>query len=75
MMVNKYSVGYQSGFPWVQNLHPCVGGVIFNTLKPPFDNPDVRWALTLAIDIVSYRHRLRRRSHHERHAHPWCRCT
>ena len=43
------------GFPWVQsNRHPGVGGVVFNTLKKPFDNPDVRWALQLAIDPVSY---------------------
>ncbi len=42
-------------FPYIQsNRHPGVGGVAFNTLKPPFDNPDVRWALQLAIDPVSY---------------------
>ncbi len=42
-------------FPWLQsNRHPGVGGVVFNTLKPPFDNSEVRWALTLAIDPVSY---------------------
>ncbi|MBA7711681.1 hypothetical protein ES703_120647 [subsurface metagenome] len=32
----------------------CTTGLALNTLKPPFDNKDVRWALTLAIDIVSY---------------------
>ncbi|MCL4832093.1 MAG: ABC transporter substrate-binding protein [Caldilineaceae bacterium] len=42
-------------FPWIQsNRHPGVGGVVFNTLKAPFDNKDVRWALTLAMDPVSY---------------------
>jgi len=42
-------------FPWLQsNRHPGVGGVVFNTLKAPFDNPDVRWALNLAIDPISY---------------------
>lgn len=53
MMVNPYTVGYQKGFPWVENLHPCVTGITFNCLKPPFDNKEIRWALTLAIDIVS----------------------
>ncbi|MBE3038611.1 MAG: ABC transporter substrate-binding protein [Chloroflexi bacterium] len=42
-------------FPWIQsNRHPGVGGVVFNTLKAPFNNKDVRWALNLAIDPVSY---------------------
>ena len=43
------------GFPWLQsNRHPGVGGTVFNNLKPPFDNKDVRWALALAMDPVSY---------------------
>ncbi|ABV32918.1 ABC transporter substrate-binding protein [Pseudothermotoga lettingae] len=41
-------------FPWTVNIDPCVTGVMFNTAKAPFDNPDVRWALTLSIDIVEY---------------------
>jgi peptide/nickel transport system substrate-binding protein len=45
----------ERGWPYIQsNRHPGVGGVVFNTLKAPFDNPDVRWALQLAIDPVSY---------------------
>jgi peptide/nickel transport system substrate-binding protein len=53
-MVNEYSIPYQESFPWVENLHPCVTGMTFNCLKAPFDNKEVRWALTLAIDIVSH---------------------
>lgn len=42
-------------FPYIQsNRHPGVGGVSFNTLKEPFNNPDFRWALVLAIDPISY---------------------
>jgi len=42
-------------FPYIQsNRHPGVGGVVFNCLKDPFNNPDFRWALALAIDPVSY---------------------
>jgi len=54
---DSYARGYYAdqAFPWLQsNRHPGVGGVVFNNLKPPFDNSDVRWALTLAIDPVSY---------------------
>lgn len=45
---------YQPGFPWVVNNDPALTGFIFNTAKAPYDNVDVRWALTLAIDIVEY---------------------
>ncbi len=54
---DPYARGYfeERDFPWLQaNRHPGVGGVIFNTLKPPFDDAEVRWALQLAIDPVSY---------------------
>jgi len=57
MKADPSARGYfeKQDFPWIQsNRHPGVGGVVFNTLKPPFNNPDVRWALTLAIDPVSY---------------------
>jgi len=45
---------YQLTFPWVVNNDPCITGITFNTAKPPYDNPEVRWALILAIDIVEY---------------------
>ena len=42
-------------FPYIQsNRHPGVGGVVFNCLKDPFSKADFRWALTLAIDPISY---------------------
>ncbi len=45
---------YQKGFPWVVNNDPCITGLTFNTVRAPFDNPDVRWALLLAINIGEY---------------------
>jgi peptide/nickel transport system substrate-binding protein len=45
---------YQPTFPWVVNNDPALTGLTFNTAKAPYDNPDVRWALLLAIDIVEY---------------------
>jgi peptide/nickel transport system substrate-binding protein len=48
------SRAYQPTFPFVVNNDPCITGIRFNTARPPFDNVDVRWALTLAIDIVEY---------------------
>lgn len=45
---------YQPSFPWVVNSDPCITGLTFNTAIFPYDNPEVRWALVLAIDIVKY---------------------
>ncbi len=45
---------YQPSFPWVVNNDPAITGLTFNTAVAPFDNPDVRWALVLAIDIAEY---------------------
>ena len=48
------SRAYQPTFPFVVNNDPVVTGITFNLEIPPYDNLDVRWALTLAIDIVEY---------------------
>lgn len=48
------SRAYQPTFPFVVNNDPAITGISFNTVRAPFDNVDVRWALTLAIDIVEY---------------------
>jgi len=45
---------YQAGYPWVVNNDPALTGLTFNTVRAPFDNRDVRWALLLAIDIAEY---------------------
>jgi peptide/nickel transport system substrate-binding protein len=45
---------YQAGYPWVVNNDPAMTGMVFNALVPPYDNPEVRWALLLAIDIAEY---------------------
>jgi peptide/nickel transport system substrate-binding protein len=48
------SRAYQQGYPWVVNNDPAQTGLSFNTVRAPYDNPDVRWALLLAIDIGEY---------------------
>lgn len=48
------SRAYQPTFPFVVNNDPAITGIVYNTARPPFDNVDVRWALTLAIEIVEY---------------------
>ena len=49
---NKYSRSYQPNFPWIVNIDPAVSGLAINNDVYPFNLKDVRWALTLAIDIV-----------------------
>jgi peptide/nickel transport system substrate-binding protein len=48
------SRAYQLTYPWVVNNDPCITGIAFNAKVPPYDNREVRWALTLAIDIAEY---------------------
>jgi len=54
LVMDPYASTFYPDFPWSDNFDPCITGLTINCLKPPFDNSDVRWALTLAIDIVSY---------------------
>lgn len=48
---NSTSKGWFKSFPWA-HPDPTLPSVIYNNEKPGLDNRDVRWALTLAIDIV-----------------------
>jgi peptide/nickel transport system substrate-binding protein len=48
------SRAYQPTFPWVVNNDPAITGINYNTARAPYDNADVRWALTLSIDIAEY---------------------
>lgn len=45
------SKGWFKSFPWA-HPDPTLPAVIYNNEKPGLDNKDVRWALTLAIDIA-----------------------
>ncbi len=51
---NPYTRGYRIEYPWVVNVDPCMTGIAINNEVFPFNLKDVRWALTLAIDIVDY---------------------
>ena len=51
--MDEYARTFYPDFPWADNFDPAITGLSFNTLREPYDNPDVRWALTLAIDAVS----------------------
>ncbi|HQE25682.1 MAG TPA: ABC transporter substrate-binding protein [Candidatus Atribacteria bacterium] len=51
---NPYSRGYRKEYPWIINFDPVMTGFQFNNDLYPYNIKDVRWALTLAIDIVDY---------------------
>ena len=48
---NPTSVGWFPSFPWA-HPDPTLPAVIYNNEKPGLDKKEVRWALTLAIDIA-----------------------
>jgi peptide/nickel transport system substrate-binding protein len=48
---SKSSTGWFPSFPWA-HPDPTLPMVIYNNEKPGLDRKEVRWALTLAIDIV-----------------------
>ncbi|MBN1312558.1 MAG: ABC transporter substrate-binding protein [Anaerolineae bacterium] len=45
------SVGWFKSFPWA-HPDPTLPAIIYNNEKPGLDNKQVRWALTLALDIA-----------------------
>ena len=47
---NPTSKGWFKGFPWA-HPDPTLPAVILNNERAPLNNKDVRWALTLAINI------------------------
>ncbi|MDY6895027.1 MAG: ABC transporter substrate-binding protein, partial [Thermotogota bacterium] len=51
---NEYSVVWYEDFPWAWMDDVAAGGIFFNNAIYPFDNKDVRWALTLAINIEEF---------------------
>lgn len=49
---NPTSIGWFEGFPWA-HPDPTLPSVFLNNEKYPLNMKDVRWALTLAMDIVN----------------------
>ncbi len=43
---------FRKDFPWGSFVEPTVAGITLNTAKFPFNIRDVRWALTLSVNIV-----------------------
>ncbi|AEH50247.1 ABC transporter substrate-binding protein [Pseudothermotoga thermarum] len=54
LMKNTTARAWRKDYPWTVNIDPCITGITFNNMVEPFNNKEVRWALTLAIDIVEY---------------------
>jgi len=49
---SKTARAYRKEYPYFVNVDPCITGISLNADIEPYNNKDVRWALTLAIDIV-----------------------
>ncbi|WP_197081223.1 ABC transporter substrate-binding protein [Gordoniibacillus kamchatkensis] len=48
---NTFAKAWYENFPYADMNDPCERGMSLNAAKAPYDNPDVRWALTLLTDI------------------------
>ncbi len=48
---NKWETNWFQGFPF-GHPDPTLVAILPNNAKAPFDNPDVRWALALSLDIT-----------------------
>lgn len=48
---NEFARAWYENFPYADMNDPCERGMSFNVAKAPFDDVDVRWALTLMTDI------------------------
>jgi peptide/nickel transport system substrate-binding protein len=50
---NEYARAWFDSFPYANLDDPCERGIQFVNINPPYDMPEVRWALALATDIQS----------------------
>lgn len=48
---NEYSKSWFEDFPWAYFHDPTARGIYFNCTKSPYNKKEVRWALTLAVDM------------------------
>jgi len=49
---NPFITAFLKGYPYVWQNGICDHGVVFNLAKYPYNLTDIRWALTLAINIT-----------------------
>ena len=48
---NKHASAWFTGYPYAWTNDPSARNIVFNNAKEPFDNKNVRWALTLTINM------------------------